>query len=196
MSATISLTDIPDFSSVLGGSSAGSSGDNKFENGWYEGVILETRSFTDKNGNDRVFESGDAPSANGESRNIKLQVQVKRQSDGKELNTSWLVNYRPEDLTQETVRAIVAKREQAKAEGTNRPEWGDLFRAAMAIERLAKLQQVAGVRQFSGDPNGGFDLKPLFGKKAYFKLKDDDRNPQYKAIADIRLDKPTRVPVL
>jgi len=195
MSATISLTDIPDFSSVLGGSSAGNS-DNKFQDGWYYGTILETRSFTDKNGNDRVFESGDGPSANGESRNIKLQVQITRASDGKELNTSWLVNYRPADLTQETVRAVIAKREQAKSEGSNRPEWGDLFRAAMAIERLAKLQQVAGVRQFSADQQGGFDLKPLYGKKAYFKLKDDDRNPQYKAIADIRLDKPTKVPVL
>ena len=32
-----------------------------FENGWYKATIQAQRSFTDKNGNDRVFESTDEP---------------------------------------------------------------------------------------------------------------------------------------
>jgi len=193
MSATINLADIPDFSSVLDSYDGPESA--PWLDGWYEGTILETRSFTDKNGNDRVFESGDQPSASGESRNIKLQVQLKRASDGRELNTSWLVNYKPEALTQATVQAIITKQAQAK-EANERVEWGELFGAYMTLQKLGKLQKVAGVRQLQRNSEGGLQLSPLFGKKAYFRLKDDDRNPIYKQIADIRVDRPTKATVL
>jgi len=191
MSATIQLTDIPDFSSVLDSYDGPAS--EPFVDGWYEGTILETRSFTDKNGNDRVFESGDQPSASGESRNIKLQVQLKRASDGRELNTSWLVNYKPEALTQETVQAIITKQAQAK-EANERVEWGELFGAYMTLNKLAKLQAVAGVRQLQRNGEGGLELHSLYGKSGWFKLAPDDRNPQYKQIKDVRTDKPTKAP--
>lgn len=193
MSATINLTDIPDFTSVLDEGYSGSDS-QPFEDGWYEGTILQTRSFTDRNGNDRVFESADGLAASGESRNIKLQVQLKRQSDGRELNTSWLVNYRPEALTQETVQAVIGKKQAAK-ENNEPVEWGELFGAYMTLTKLGKLQKVAGVRQLQKNSEGGLELAPLYGKKAYFKIRPDSRNPQYKEINDVRADKPTRATV-
>lgn len=188
MMDTMELLDIPDLSEMA-------EGDRQSEpwtNGWYGGRILEQRQFTDKNGNDRVFVSSDEPSQNGSSRNIRLQVVVTR-ADGRELNLSALVNYRPEDLTTETVQAVAARRAQVK---TGETEWGDLFRANMTLTRLGKLQKLAGVRNFARNGNGGLDLHGLYGKSAFFKLADDDRNSQYKMIKDYRADRPTKVPVL
>lgn len=183
--SSINLADIPDLSGVEEQEST------PFTDGWYAATIIEKRQFTDRNGNDRVFESSDTVSNAGDSRNIRLQLQIKRQSDGRELNTSHLVNYKPEHLTQETVQAVLAKKETAKDEG-----WGELFGPFMTLQRLAKLQKVAGVRQFAKNGNGGLDLHSLYGKPAYVRLTDDDRNPQYKAVADIRPDKPAKAPVL
>lgn len=188
MTGTIgNLGDIPDLSGI---------GDDQtsepFADGWYEGVIVDKRAFTDKNGNDRVFESNDTP-ANTNGRNIRLQVAIKRQRDGRTFNTSTLVNYRLEDLSQETVQAVSAQLEKVKTTGA---EWGDLFRPFMTLTRLSKLQKIAGVRQLQRNGDGGLDLTPLFGKTAYFRLGEDDRNPAYKAVKDFRETKPTRVPVL
>jgi hypothetical protein len=183
------LGDIPDLSGVGDEQSSGA-----FVDGWYEGRIQAKREFTDKNGNDRLFESGDTPSANGESRNIRLQVELTRASDGRTLNTSTLINYQPTDLTAETVAAIAAQKEKNKESGER--QWGPLFRSFMSLTRLGKLQKIAGVRQLQRNGDGGLDLTPVYGKTAYFKLGEDDRNPQYKAIVDFRETKPTKVPVL
>lgn len=185
--ADLNLGDIPDLGSLE------DAGQAPIENGWYAGTILGTREFTDKNGNDRVFESTDTPSAKGDSRNIRLQIELKRQSDGKTLNTSALVNYKPEILTQETVQQVAERKEQVNK---GEKEWGDLFGPFMSLARLAQLQKIAGVRQLQRNGNGGLDLHPLFGKTGYFRLKDDDRNPQYKQVAAFQVDKPKRAPVL
>lgn len=187
MSDSINLPDIPDLSGI---------GDEQeaapFEDGWYKGQILAKREFTDKNGNTRVFESGDAPSQNGDSRNIRLQIQVTRQSDGRQLNVSQLVNYRPEDLTAATVSAIKAQQEKIKEGAVE--DWGTLFRPFATLQRLQKLQAVGGVRQLQRDANtGGLDLTAVYGKEAYIRLRPDSRNPQYKEVADIRpVDKAPR----
>lgn len=183
---TFVLPDIPDLSGVVESYES-----TPFENGWYSGTILGKREFTDKNGNDRVFESNDAPSARGDSRNIRLQVELKRQSDGRTLNTSTLINYKPEALSAETITAVTAHNAKVK-EGA---EWGDLFGSFMTLTRLAKLQKIAGVRQLQRTEDGGLDLTALYGKTGYFKIKEDDRNPQYKQVADFQLDKPKRLPV-
>lgn len=184
----LNLGDIPDLSGI-GDEGAGTG----FSDGWYQGIILEKREFTDKNGSDRVFESQDAPSANGGSRNIRLQVELKRQSDGRVLNTSTLINYQPADLSPETIQAVTAQKEKNK-EGE---EWGSLFRAFISLTRLGKLQKIAGVKQLTRNGAGGLDITPLYGKVAFFKLGDDDRSEgKFKAIKDFRDTKPTRVPVL
>lgn len=175
------LPEIPDLSGI--GDEAQS---EPFADGWYQGTILEQRSFTDQTGSDRVFASGDEVSQKGDSRNIRLQVAIKRHKDGKELNTSCLINYKPEDLTQETVQAVQAQQEKTKTG----EQWGSLFREFMVLQRLAKLQTIAGVRQLQRNGNGGLDLKPIYGKTAYFKLGPDDRNPQYKAVKDFRATAP------
>ncbi len=188
--ATIAnLTDVPDLSGI--GDDDGGGG---FSDGWYQGTIVAKREFTDKNGNDRIFESADAPSAGGDSRNIKLQVVITRQADKRTLNTSVMVNYRPDDLTQETVQAIAAQKDKNKESGER--QWGPLFRSFMALNQLGKLQKIAGVRQLQRNDSGGLDIQTLYGKVAYFKLGPDDRNPQFKAIVDFRETRPTRVPVL
>ena len=179
------LGDIPD----LGGFEDSRPDFQPFENGWYQGIILQKREFTDKNGNDRVFESGDAVSQRGDSRNIRLQVELTRASDNKKLNVSTLINYNPNDLSQETLQAVAAHKEKVNTEGA---EWGDLFRSFMTLTRLAKLQKIAGVRQLQRNQDGGLELTPLYGKTAYFRIKDDTRNPQYKEIADFQDYKPKR----
>lgn len=189
MDESINLLDIPDLSDI---------GDTRpqsdpFADGWYQGVILEKREFTDKNGNDRVFESSDSPAQSGNGRNIRLQIELTRRSDGKTLNVSNLINYRPSDLTAETVQAIAQRREENKTSGA---EWGDLFRPFMTLTRLGKLQKIAGVRQLQRTSDGGLDLTPLYGKVAFFKLRPDNRNPQYKEVSDFQETEPKRVPVL
>lgn len=181
------LGDIPDLSGIMD-----DAGPAPFENGWYEGAILARREFTDSNGNDRVFESSDAPAARS-GRNIRLQVAIKRQSDGRVLNTSTLINYQPEDLTAETIQAVAQRREESKDSGN---QMGDLFRPFMTLTRLAKLQKIAGVRQFQRNGDGGLDLTPLYGKTAWFRLQDDSRNPQYKEVGDFRHDPPKKAKVL
>lgn len=188
MSDTFNLGDIPDLSGI---------GDDRPEStpladGWYQGVFLEKREFTDRNGNDRVFESSDTP-AQSTGRNIRLQIELTRKSDGKKFNVSTLVHYKPEDLTAETIQAIAARRAENKESGA---EWGDLFRPFMTLSRLSKLQNIAGVRQLQRSADGGLDISPLYGKVAFFRLKPDTRNPQYKEVADYQLAEPKRVPVL
>ena len=170
---TINLGDIPDLSGI-----ATDDRPAAFEDGWYEGTILAKREFTDSNGNDRVFESGDT-AAQRSGRNIRLQVVLKRQTDGRTLNTSTLVNYQPEDLTSATIQAVAAQKEKVKDSGE---QWGSLFRSYMTLNRLGTLQKIAGVRSFQRSADGSLDLTPLYGKIAYFKLGPDDRNPAYKAV--------------
>ena len=185
--AGLSLGDIPDLSGIDDNQPAA------WEDGWYEGVIVGKREFTDKNGNERVFESTDALAQSGDSRNIRLQVALKRQSDGREMNLSTLINYQPEDLTQETIQKVAAQKEKVKA---GDEKWGALFRPFMSLVRLGKLQKIAGVRQLQRDENGALNLTPLFGKQGYFKVEPDDRNPQYKQISEMREDKPKKAAVL
>src|SRR5688572_8522033 len=104
---TISIPDIPDLSGI----SEEPAASEPYVDCWYKGVILERRLFTDENGNDSVFESGDTPAANGDSRNIRLQIQITR-ADGRSLNLSQMVNYRPSDLTAETIAAVKAQQEK------------------------------------------------------------------------------------
>lgn len=188
MSTDFNLGDIPDLSVIDDSHDR----PEPFADGWYQGTILDKREFTDNNGNDRVFESNDTP-AQKSGRNIRLQVQLTRKNDGKQFNVSTLVNYKPEDLTSAIVTAIATRKTENKSNGV---EWGDLFRPYMALMRLSKLQKIAGVRQFQKSDDGGLDITPLFGKNAYFRVKPDDRNPQYKQIADYQLEEPKRVPVL
>lgn len=185
---TLNLGDIPDLTGIQGDTTDF----EPFVDGWYEGTIVGKREFTDKNGNDRVFESADVVSQKGDSRNIRLQVLLKRQSDKREMNLSTVINYVPDDLTQETIQQVAAQREKVKAG----EEWGTLFRAFMAMTRLGKLQTIAGVRQLQRGTDGALNLAPLFGKTAYFKLKEDSRNPLYKEVADFRHDKPKKAAVL
>jgi hypothetical protein len=186
MSEAFNLGDIPDLSGIEEVRA------EPLSDGWYQGTILEKREFTDNNGNDRVFESSDSPAQRSDSRNIRLQVELNRRSDGKKFNVSVLVNYRPEDLTAATVQAIAARRDEVK----DGAEWGDLFRPFMTLSRLSKLQKIAGIRQFGRTDDGGLDLTPLYGQAAYFKLRPDNRNPQYKEVADFQENEPKRVPVL
>ena len=181
MITEMNLPDLPDFSGI---SADEAPAFEPFANGWYRGTILEKRVFTDKNGNDRVFESQDAPSAAGDSRNIKLQVQITR-ADGRQLHVSHLVNYRPDDLTSEAVNAVKTVQEQVK-EGVADWKGNPLFRTFSTLVSLGALQQVAKVRQLQKNGNGGLDLSVVYGKDAYFRIRDDSRNPQYKEIAGIR----------
>ena len=183
----LSLGDIPDLSAVVDDTKP-----EPFADGWYKGTILEKREFTDRNGNDRVFESTDDVSRSGDSRNIRLQIAVERASDKRTLNSSVLVNYKPEDLTAETVQQVTAQLAKVK-EGE---EWGPLFRPFMTLTRLGKLQRIAGVRQLQRNGNGGLDLHPLFGKSGYFRVGPDDRNPEFKAILDYSENAPKRAKVL
>jgi hypothetical protein len=185
---TLSLPEIPDLSSIEESGAKAS----RFEDGWYEGTIQERRELTDRSGNDRIFESDDQPSKGGDSRNIRVQVELLRKSDGRKLGTNTMINYRPEDLSADVVAQVTAKMADVKGGA----EWGSLFRPFMTLSRLSKLQKLAGVRQLQRNGNGGLDLQPLYGKKGYFRLAPDDRNPEFKAIVEIRAEAPPKAKVL
>jgi len=183
---TLQIADIPDLSGIADPTRGTF---EPFAAGWYAGEILETRTRTDKAGNEATYVSEDAPSQNGSSRNIKLQVAVSRKAD-KATNHYWLrINYRPEDLAAETVQQITAQMEAVKAG----QEWGSLFRPFMVLSRLSKLQKIASVRQLQRNGNGGLDLHPLFGKKGYFRLAPQKDKPEYLEIADFRETAPKTV---
>ena len=184
MTEELNLTDIPDLSG-LGGDSGG--GASSWQDGWYAATILQQRSFTDRNGNDRVFESNDAPSANGDSRNIRLQIEVRR-ADGQTLHTGFLVNYRHADLESNTVQAVIA--DNAKSQDDQDPA---LTRARLTLARLSKLQKVAGVRNFARTGEGSLDISAVYGKSCFVRLGEDRRNPQYKEIKDLKADTPKKV---
>lgn len=186
----MNLGDIPDLSTMVGLERE----PIVWTDGWYKAQIVEKREFTDKNGNDRTFASADLPSAKGDSRNITLQTIIARK-DGQTLNSKIGVNYRGDDLTQDTIHAIAAQAEANKKAG-GKPTWGTLFRSYMALNQLGTLQKVAGVRQFQRGGDGGLDITPLFGKTVYVRVGPDDRNPQYKAIVRFQQAEPKKVPVL
>lgn len=183
---TLSLSDIPDLS-TMGEDDRSPS----FEDGWYTGKILAKRAFTDKMGNDRVFESDDTP-AQKSGRNIRLQVELTRASDKRTINVSTLINYQPDDLTPEAIAAVVAKKEDVKTGG----EWGPMFRSFMTLNRLGRLQKIAGVKSLGRNGNGGLDLSPLYGKTAYFQLVPDERNPDFKAVKNFQAEAPKKAKVL
>lgn len=189
MNTDFNLSDIPDLSSFLETTERS----EPLQDGWYQGTIIAERKFTDNNGNDRVFESSDTP-ANKSGRNIRLQVALTRKSDGRTFNVSTLVNYQPNDFTPDTISQIAAHRAESKDNGAEWPT--GLFRPYMALTRIAKLQQIAGVRQFKAANEGGFDISPLFGKTAYFRVRPDSRNSNYKEIADYSATEPKKAPVL
>lgn len=186
MTEEMNLTDIPDLSSLTSNSDSG----NSWSDGWYEASILESRSFTDRNGNDRVFESSDAVSQKGDSRNIRLQVEVRR-ADGAKLYVGALTNYRPEDLQADTVQSVIA--DNAKDRADQDPS---LTRARLTLARLSTFQKIGGVRNFARTGEGGLDLSSLWGKTCWVKLGPDDRNAAFKAITQFRHDKPTKARVL
>ena len=177
------LGDIPDLSGVVDTTA------EPLSDGWYAGTILEQRAFTDQSGSDRVFTTEDTPAQSSDSRNIRLQLELKRQSDGRVINNSMLVNYRPDDLTQETVQRVMAETEKIKGTSEKRVD----FRAFMSLRRIGTLQRIAGVRQLQRNGNGGLDLAPLYNKKAYFKLGEDSRNPQFKEVKDFQDKAPKRI---
>ena len=178
MTEEMNLTDIPDLSG-LGGDSGG--GASSWQDSWYAATILQQRSFTDRNGTDRVFESNDAPSANGDSRNIRLQIEVRR-ADGQKLNTGFLVNYRQDDLSSPTVQAVIA--DNAKEQADQDPS---LTRARLTLARLGKLQKIAGVRNFARTSEGGLDVSAAYGKECFVRLGADKRSDgRYKEIKDLR----------
>lgn len=183
---TMEIPTLPDLSSLVNETSEAPA----WQNGWYACEFLAERSFTDRNGNDRVFVSGDDPAMSGNGRNIRLQLKVTSTS-GKEMYLNSLTNYRPEDLTSDNITAVIADNALAREDQDT-----SLTRSRLTLQRLGKLQSIAGIAAFHGAENGGLELKPIFGKKAFVRLKDDDRNPQYKAVADFRTTKPTKAPVL
>ena len=186
----MTLQDVPSIPDMSGYDTG--SGSEPFVNGWYAGTILGARTATDKAGNERVFESADEPSQNTDSRNIRLQIVVKRKSDGRTINVRHLVNYRPADLTQEAIETVTAHQVKVK----DGAEWGTLFRSFATLRNLSELQKIAGVRQFQRNGNGGLDIHKLFDKPVFVRLKDDDRQPQYKAVAEVRAEAPRKAPVL
>ena len=180
MDTEFQLGDIPDLSGVVDDTRS-----DPWEDGWYSGRIVEKREFTDNNGNDRVFESTDTPSQNGDSRNVRLQVLLTRQSDKATMRTNTQVNYQQGDLTPETIQAITDQKARVKAKEDQ--NMGSLFRPFRALTQIGALQRVAGIRQFQRNGNGGFELTPLFDKTAYFRLGPDTREgrTQFKQIVEI-----------
>ena len=152
-----------------------------FADGWYEGFFLATRSFTSKDGTARQFLSGDTPSKDGASRNIRLEVEVTRKTDGRTMNLTMLLNYRYEDLDTSTIQAV----KDGKAD----------TRTKLSLQRLSQLQTIAACGPLIPDGQGGIELGALYGKTAFFRLGPDNRNSAFKQIKACQLEAPKRAAV-
>lgn len=182
-----SLPEVPDLSGVT------EDRPEPFEDGWYQGTFLETRTFTNKDGNELTFTSEDVE-AQKTGRNIFLQTQITRKTDGRKLNTRVLVNYRPEDLTTTVLAAVAERKAQIKSE--EEEDWGNLFRAFMSQVRIGTLQRIAGIRQFQKNGNGGLDISPLFTKTAFFRIGPQKDKPEYKDVKEFSDTAPKKKAVL
>lgn len=172
----MNLGDVPDLTGLT------EDRPEPWQDGWYTGTILANRSFTNKAGMDVTFNTEDVPSRNGDSRNINLQVQLTRKSDGRTMNTRTNVNYRLDDFTKETIAAVLERKQAIKDKKAE--DWGPLFRSFMSLLRIGSLQRIAGVRQFERRQDGSLDISPLVGKSCYIRISDDEEG-KYKEVKEI-----------
>jgi hypothetical protein len=154
--------------------------------GWYSARILSTRTVTSREtGAAMIFNTDDTLSNRQDSRNIRLQLEVRRKSDGQMMHTNHLINYRNENLTAEMVAAVLARKAEIKAAAKlgQKVEWGELFGAFMTQLRIGTLQRLAGGNLGRGT-DGGFLLSPLIGRSLFVRLVDDDAK-RYKEVKEI-----------
>lgn len=106
--------------------------------GWYDAEVIEGYS-TPKG---KVFETGDAPSKNGDSRNATFCFKVKN-AKGEERTIQTLFNYRESDFSADRIAFIKQARiDNASTKG----KWadGDAQRTSLALAKIGQLENAIG----------------------------------------------------
>ena len=183
------LTPIPNFADIPDEPRA-----EPWVDGWYAGTFQNQRTFTNKDGNEITFESGDEVSQKGDSRNVVLQTKLTRK-DGRDFNGAVRINYRPDvDFTRERIARIAELNATKDAEPTK-----DETRSRIALGQLKRLQTIAGTT-FTRNGNNGLDLTPVFNKGGFFRIADGKPNPTtqkvYKEIVEFSSEPPKQKAVL
>jgi hypothetical protein len=123
-----SVPSLEDFAEEAGGA---------WPAGWYGAKVIEGYS-TPKG---KVFTTADAPSSNGDSRNLRLCFSVK--GPGGERTMQETFNYRPSDFTPERLAFIKEAREENK---NVKGRWAnvDAQRSSLAVAKIGAIEKALG----------------------------------------------------
>jgi len=139
--------------------------------GWYAGQILE--GYATNSG--REFMTEDTLSQKGDSRNLVICLRLANK--GKEArNYFYRLNYKPGDLTAETLAKVKKVRELAAREKW-RGAWPDQVKpvqaSALSLERLACFERALGFR-LKRTAAGTIDTRPFVNQQLDVRLKLDE----------------------
>lgn len=158
--ASEKLPNLDDFVEDVGGS---------WPKGWYAAEIIE--GYTTRKGT--VFETGDEPSKNGDSRNLRLCLKL-RNAKGEERTIQDSVNYRITDFTAERLAFIKEAREEYKGVKGRWPN-ADAQRSSLAVANVGAIQKATG-DTFGRTPAGSLDPSTFIGKRVDVRLSINEKD--------------------
>jgi hypothetical protein len=130
------VTSLSDFAEPTGGA---------WPKGWYAAEVIEGY----KTQKGRVFETQDALSAKGDSRNVRLCLNVAGPGGDRTMQTS--LNYRPEDFTADRLAAIKQARQDHKGVQGKWSDAPDLQRSSLAVGKIGQAEEAFGFALRSSD---------------------------------------------
>lgn len=135
-----------------------------WKKGWYKAEIIE--GYATRKGTQ--FETADAPSKDGASRNLRLCFKVYKGEDERTIQTQ--LNYRSSDFNPDRIAHIKQLRTEF-AGSTNWPD-KDGHRSSLAMAKLGQLQAAVGFKLKT--VMGAVDPTPFIGQKLDVYLNVDD----------------------
>lgn len=137
--------------------------------GWYAAEVIEGYS----TGKGTVFTTADAPSKDGQSRNLKVCLKLNGATLGVR-NTFGSFNYRTSDFDAARLEQVKQLREQFK--GTRGAWQGqtDAQRTSLAIASLGQFEKALGFK-LKRAPSGNLNPSPFLGQKVDVRLAIDEK---------------------
>lgn len=136
--------------------------------GWYKAMVID--GYATRKGT--VFTTEDTPSRDGQSRNMRLCLNVTGAAGTR--NTFDTFNYRISDFTPARLEQIKELRQQFKGTRGAWPGQADAQRTSLAIANLGQLEKALGFR-FKRHPEGYLVPGTFVGQKLDIRLGVDDK---------------------
>lgn len=137
-------------------------------NGWYKAQVIE--GYQTKKG--KQFLTEDAPSKQGDSRNLTLAITVTNVK-GEERNIQDSTNYRITDFTPERISFVKEARTEYKGVKGRWPN-ADVQRSSLALASLGAIERAFASR-FRHSPNGALVTAYFIGQKVDVRLKTNEK---------------------